>query len=272
MASCGQKDFTNMEQTPEIWKRMNVKYTVMPGDSIQSAIKNYTPQQQKIIMSVNRADMSNLAKLDTVIIPDALDGQVAQYLPFPQHVPAIKDIKKIVYFSYPSQTFAAYENGWLAYTGPTSMGRKNDPTPAGLYFANWKAEETISTFNDEWELKWNFNIENKEGIGWHQYSLPGYPASHSCLRMLEEDAKHMYQWADEWELKGTDNVLAKGTPVIVFGTYPFDGKKPWLHNINNPRALDISAGELEKVTKPYLNEILKEQQNTAAVKAKAATK
>jgi hypothetical protein len=31
------------------------------------------------------------------------------------------------------------------------------------------------------DLRWNFNIENKLGVGWH--SLPGYPASHSCLRL-----------------------------------------------------------------------------------------
>jgi hypothetical protein len=46
------------------------------------------------------------------------------------------------------------------------------------------------------DLRWNFNIENKLGVGWH--SLPGYPASHSCLRL--EDAKLLYEWADEWQL------------------------------------------------------------------------
>jgi hypothetical protein len=29
------------------------------------------------------------------------------------------------------------------------------------FFTNWKAEETTSTFDDEWDLRWNFNIENK---------------------------------------------------------------------------------------------------------------
>ncbi len=91
----------------------------------------------------------------------------------------MKNIDKIIFFSYPTQVFATYENGDLVYTGPTNMGRKKDPTPTGLFYSNWKAEETTSTFNDEWDLKWNFNIENKLGVGWHQYSLPGYPASHS---------------------------------------------------------------------------------------------
>jgi hypothetical protein len=62
----------------------------------------------------------------------------------------------------------------LKYAGPTKWGEKHK-TPTGL-FSNWKAEETTSTF-DEWDLRWNFNIENKLGVGWHQYSLQGYPAS-----------------------------------------------------------------------------------------------
>jgi hypothetical protein len=50
------------------------------------------------------------------------------------------------------------------------MGSEKHKTPTGL-FSNWKAEETTS--DDEWDLRWNFNIENKLGVGWHQYSLQG---------------------------------------------------------------------------------------------------
>jgi hypothetical protein len=269
LAACGDNEKVQTPDARQELPQIKVAYTAMAGDSAATLVKSYTPQQQKIIMAVNRVDIDNLPKLDTVLLPNNLDGQVMQYLPFPQSVPYLKDIRKIIFFSYPTQTFAAYENGWLVYTGPTNMGREKDPTPTGLYYANWKAEETTSTVNDEWELKWNFNIANKEGVGWHQYSLPGYPASHSCLRMLEEDAKYMYDWAEQWELKGTDNVLAKGTPVFVFGSYPFGSAKPWWQLLNNPNALDISTSDLEAIVSPHLTEILKEQQNTESVKGAA---
>lgn len=139
------------------------------------------------------------------------------------------------------------------------MGRQKDLTPTGLFYTNWKAEETTSTFNDEWNLRWNFNILNKEGIGWHQYSLPGYPASHSCLRLQEKDAKYLYNWAEQWVLSGKDSILLKGTPVIVFGNYDFNAPKPWLQLIANPHALDITRAEIQKQTAPFLNEILAEQ-------------
>jgi hypothetical protein len=212
----------------------------------------------EIAFAVNRTDSTGFEHLDSVIIPDDMSGDLAFYLPFPLDIPYLQDVDKIIFFSYPTQTFAAYERGILNYTGPTNMGRKKDPTPTGLFYTNWKAEQTTSTFNDEWDLHWNFNIENKEGIGWHQYSLPGYPASHSCLRLQEKDAAYLYNWANEWQLK-KDSVVLKGTPVIVFGTYNFEASKPWLLLINNANALAISAEEIQKQTATFLPAILAEQ-------------
>ncbi len=221
-----------------------------------------------IAFAVNRTDIANFASMDSVIVPVDVTGDIVFYLPFPLKVSSLKYINKIIYFSYPTQTFATYEKGILMHTGPTNMGRKNDTTPTGLFFTNWKAEETISTFNDEWELRWNFNIQNKEGIGWHQYALPGYPASHSCLRLQEKDAQYLYNWADEWELSDGDSVQVKGTPVIVFGTYNFDAPKPWLQLVANPKALDIKEEEIESLTAPFLNDILSVQKGRDTLQLK----
>lgn len=224
--------------------------------------------QLQVAYAVNRTDAAHFKKMDSVIIPTDMSGDIAYYMHFPFRVKYLDDIDKIIFFSYPAQTFGAYENGVLMYTGPTNMGRKKDPTPTGLFYANWKAEKTISTFNDEWELLWNFNIENKEGVGWHQYELPGYPASHSCLRLQEKDARYLYNWADQWVIKGTDNILANGTPVIVFGSFPFDAPKPWLQLISNPKALDITEAEIQNQTAPFLNKIMEEQAKRESIPAK----
>ena len=93
-----------------------------------------------IALAINRTDKTNFIQMDSVIIPTDFSGDIEFYLPFPTHVDYLKDINKIIYFSYPTQTFAAYENGELIYTGPTNMGRKKDPTPTGLFYTNWKAE------------------------------------------------------------------------------------------------------------------------------------
>lgn len=263
--SCKNGNETNTEKTERIVKKAPVRkapkavtYTL---ENTKEWLKtNKDSANLEIAIAVNRTDKAFFAKMDSVIIPTDRSGDIAFYLPFPVEVPYLVDVDKILFFSYPTQTFAAYENGILTYTGPTNMGRKKDQTPTGLFFTNWKAEETISTFDDEWKLLWNFNIENKKGVGFHQYDLPGYPASHSCLRLLEKDAKYLYEWADQWVLVDDENVKFKGTPVIVFGSYPFGSPKPWLQLVQNPKALTISESEMEKVTAPFLETILKEQE------------
>lgn len=263
--SCKKADAENTTQPAKIVKKAPIRkapkavtYTL---ENTKEWLKtNKDSANLEIAFAVNRTDKAFFTKMDSVIIPTDRSGDISFYLPFPVEVPYLADVDKILFFSYPTQTFAAYENGILIYTGPTNMGRKKDPTPTGLFFCNWKAEETISTFDDEWKLLWNFNIENKKGVGFHQYDLPGYPASHSCLRLQEKDAKYLYEWADQWVLADEENVKFKGTPVIVFGNYPFGQPKPWLQLAKNPKALTISESEMEKVTAPYLATILKEQE------------
>ena len=217
------------------------------------------PKALDLVLALNRVDVVNLKKLDSIVVPTDFSGDLEYYMPFPIEVATLNEVSKIILFSYATQAFATYEYGVLTHTGPTSLGREKDKTPTGLFFTNWKAEETISTFNDEWKLKWNFNIENKKGIGFHEYELPGYPASHSCLRLLEKDAKMLYEFADQWELESAEKVRLKGTPVVVFGSYDFKNPKIWNMLPQDAKALSITEAELETTISPYLPSILKEQ-------------
>lgn len=255
-------------QTVDTATRVTIVYRAITSkDSIRHALK-YFSSQLPVLFAVNRVDSAHIVSLDTLIMPDKFDLDILQYSPFPTDVPALRDVHKILLFSYPAEYFAAYENGRLVRSGPTSMGRKKDTTATGLFYCNWKAEETKSTFNDEWDLKWNFNIQNKEGIGFHQYALPGYPASHSCLRLLDTDARYLYNWAGQWVIKGTDNIQVYGTPVIVFGAYPFGSQKPWRRLLNEPHALDIDAASLQETVAPYLSDIMNKQQKRQSGTAK----
>lgn len=246
---------------PKEWKKPQeqISYSIVASKSLKKMLDSLNEEQQHIILTVNRADRGHITGPDSVLVPNDLTGDIAYYQPFPLEAKSLSDISKIIFFSYATQSFGAYEYGYLVYAGATNMGRKADPTPTGLFYTNWKAVETTSTVNDEWDLKWNVNIENKKGVGWHQYEMPGYPASHSCLRLFEEDAKQLYKWADEWKIKGTDKIVSKGIPVIVFGKYSFDGTKPWLDLIHDPKAISISEKDISKIIEPYLQEIMLEQ-------------
>jgi hypothetical protein len=250
------------------------RYAAYPVKGIKGAVaelkKQYSKEQQRIIYALNRVDEGHVVNQDTLIIPDTFLAELAAYSPFPQTMDQLTDVDKLVVFSYAIQAFAAYEHGKQVYWGPTSMGSKIHKTPTGLFSANWKAKETISTVDDEWKLKWNFNIENREGVGWHQYALPGYPASHSCLRMFAYDAEWMYSWAQQWILK--DNALqAKGTPVVVFGAYPFGSRRPWRNQIEDPAANIITAEALSKEINPFLEQIKTDQGKRKEVEAARET-
>jgi len=275
--SCKQNETTSKTTTTKAKPKKTIEYKKPASVSYQFVkvkewLKTNEADSSKLAIAyaLNRTDKANFAKMDSVVVPADFTGDLVYYLPFPLHVSALEEVSKLLIFSYPTQTFAAYENGELVYTGPTNMGRKKDQTPTGLFFTNWKAEKTTSTFNDEWDLKWNFNIENKLGVGFHEYELPGYPASHSCLRLLEKDAKYLYKWADEWILKDAENVKVKGTPVVVFGSYPFGEPKPWYQLTKDAKALDISESEIETQVKPFMQKILENQKVRETEKQTAA--
>jgi len=259
---------TNTEVVSDV-KPIELACHYLTGKDSIKKVKSTYGQHLDILMAINRTDSNNIEKMDTLLIPNNLSGTVNQYSPFPQTIP-YGNVKKIILFSYPAQYFAAYENGRMVRSGQTNMGREKDPTPTGLFFTNWKAEETKSTFNDEWDLKWNFNIENKLGVGFHEYALPGYPASHSCLRLTQDDAKFLYTFAEEWKLKDKDEVRAKGTPVLVFGSYPFGSRKPWLQLAQNPHATDISPASIKQMIDEKLNDIMAAQATRDSLDKKSA--
>jgi len=276
--SCQQKD-TQPAPTPvdtTVQQEETAPEPVAPQPALTYRfIKQKEWQQQKdslggakrldILTLLNRVDTTHLKRLDSIIIPSNFSLPLQYYSPFPEQVEQLKDVNKIIFFSYPTQVFAAYENGSLILTGPTNMGKKSSPTPRGLFFTNWKSKKSTSTVNASWILKWNFNVHNKLGVGFHEYALPGYPISHSCMRLLGADAEFLYNWAEQWILKNDREIEAYGTPVIIFGTYPFGKEKPWYQLVEDPNALVITKDSLNAVIQPHLETILDRQQHRAAV-------
>lgn len=258
------------EKEPE---PMTITYRpLVMKDSGKVRLKNdFTPEMRYIIYALNRIDAGHAARIDTLIIPDTLVEDMMFYSPFPRELPFLKEVNKIVYFSYPIQAFAVYEAGSLVRWGPSSMGKKATPTPTGLFFSNWKGLEVRSSVKEEWILKWNFNISNRGGVGWHLYAMPGYPASHSCLRLLEADARFLYDWADQWKLSGNDKLLANGTPTIVYGSYPWGQQRPWKALMSNPKANEVTVDMMQQETESFLPGIIEAQEKRAALLTSATT-
>ncbi len=251
------------EKKPGFYIERGTKYSIWPhkiNDSLRKKFnEEFSDEQKYIIAALNRIDTDHIARRDSLIVPNEFHDDFLQYSPFPQKVNILNDVDKFLIFSYPVQAFAVYEKGIQKKWGPTNMGKKATQTPRGLFFTNWKGRRVRSTVDDEWILNWNFNIHNTGGIGFHQYAMPGYPASHSCLRLLDADAQFLYNWADQWILKDSQTLKVKGTPVVVYGDYNFGIKGDWYQLYKDPNITTISESELTEVITPHKEEILKQQ-------------
>jgi len=205
-----------------------------------------------LVLKINRLDLEHVRQGDSLMVPDT-PGDVLALSAFPQRVSTeLSAAARLLVVSRRVQAFAAYENGALVRWGPTSTGRKETPTPAGLYHTNWRSRLRQSSDNAQWMLPWLWNFENQRGVSFHQFDLPGFPASHACVRLLEEDARWIYDWAEPWILSDDRrSIIAYGTPVVVFGDYAYEAPPPWKRLIEDPLAATVTAGEMESALKAH---------------------
>jgi hypothetical protein len=195
--------------------------------------KRFTPSQLDIVEMLNRRDREHLLRPDPpvpgIVVPVTWSGDPLTYSPFPAVWAGAEAHAKAIVVHQPMQAFAAYERGRLVRWGPVSTGRKETATPAGSFNLTWRARSRRSTDNEDWLLEWYFNFVNARGISFHLFDLPGYPASHACVRLLLRDAQWLYGWGQQWTLDETRrNVATPGTPVLIMGTYAFGSPPPWL--------------------------------------------
>ena len=188
----------------------------------------FDERQIGILEALNRADAEHLIRLERLVAPHTWAEDRLAYSPFPDRYAWRAEEPKLLVVDQPSQAFAAYEHGRLLRWGPVSSGRREHPTPAGLFHLNWRSRGRHSTVNPDWFMPWYFNFHNERGLSLHEYALPGRPASHACIRLLERDAQWLFEWGKTWTLDDRGwNVLDPGTPLLVHGCYDYDAPPPW---------------------------------------------
>lgn len=96
----------------------------------------------------------------------------------------------VVIISLPDQTLSAYRNGIRIAYSSISSGVKGRSTPPGVFTI---LEKEVTHFSNKYHhapmpfmqrLTW-------EGVALHGGDLPGYPASHGCIRLPREFAKKL---------------------------------------------------------------------------------
>ncbi|WP_240793908.1 L,D-transpeptidase [Antarcticibacterium arcticum] len=221
----------------------------------------FSEKEERNILLLNRIEKNRIKAGTRLVIPDTLFEDFLKYSPFPQEMPYLDSIPKTLLIAQRIQAFALYEKGRLIHWGPVSSGKQSTPTPNGLNYANFKSKRKVSTVDPDWIMPYYFNFMNFYGVGVHQYLLPGYPASHACVRLDMEDAKFIFDWAVPWKLDSRGRYLIKnGTPFMVFGEYNFNAQVPWLDLANNPDANKLNEGELGTIKK-YVEDYMADEKN-----------
>src|SRR6478735_3529637 len=88
----------------------------------------------------------------------------------------------MVLVSVPEQTINVYRNGILIGRSTVSTGSKGNATPGGVFSILEKKQEHYSKKYDNAPMP-NMQRLTWTGIAMHSGNLPGYPASHGCIRM-----------------------------------------------------------------------------------------
>jgi hypothetical protein len=198
------------------------------ADRTTSLRERFSTSQLELLEKLNRADVTRLERLPQVVVPMAWSEDELSYSPLPLHYPSSELSSTFLVVYVPGQVFGAYEFGRQVRWGPVSTGRRVSPTSPGRFALNWRSTGRSSTVDPDWYMRWYFNFGNREGLALHAYSLPGYPASHGCIRLLERDAQWLFDWGRAWTLDATDmRLLVPGTPVFIVGRYDFDAPPPW---------------------------------------------
>ena len=83
-----------------------------------------------------------------------------------------------------------WRNGKIVLSTPISSGRSSHPTPRGRFLVTNKYRHWKSTL---YPAKMPFFLRLSCGdFGLHMGALPGYPASHGCIRLPERSARRLY--------------------------------------------------------------------------------
>ncbi len=191
----------------------------------------------RVVELLNRVDLQFVASGDTIVVPDTFDIDFRAYSPFPRYYPGARDFDKLFIIHKTPQAWAAYEHGELARWGLVSTGSPESPTPTGRYNFNWKEPYRVSELSpkdEPWEMYWVFNFYAERGIHIHQYDMPtDGPTSHGCVRLVDSDARWIYDWADAWSTTAKtvgyesagSRITRQGTTVLVLGKDPPAGQK-----------------------------------------------
>lgn len=108
----------------------------------------------------------------------------------------------VIVVSLEEQSVHVYRNGIAIGSSPISSGRSGHPTPTGVFTILQKEREHRSNLYDDAPMPYMERL-TWDGVALHAGTLPGYPASHGCVRLPHGFAERLF------------DVTTRGDTVVV---------------------------------------------------------
>ena len=197
------------------------------------------------VVRFNRVDRRHVYPGIYIKVPKRLED-IKNFTPMPQYYQPAESEAKFILVNLSEQFLGAYEYGRLVFSTPIATGEKGNETPNGefritafdsqhkssLYFV----EKTNKPYPMRYGLR--FHISKKGIAFWiHGRDLPGYPASHGCIGLYDEqmqkkyygnpknpvleDAKILFEWVISSLVDdGKIHFLEEGPKMLIIGNAP----------------------------------------------------
>lgn len=207
----------------------------------------------KEVARFNRIDRRHAYPGVRVKVPKDLLS-ISNYTPLPESYPPAEKYPKFVLVVLSEEFLGAYESGKLVFSVPIATGKDTNKTPRGYFritafsqnhtSSRYFIENTETLYPMHWALR--FYID-REGVSFwfHGRDLPGYPASHGCIGLYDEEMqKEYYQYPPDPKLDDASKLYK-----WAIGAAADDGK---FHTLEDgPRVFITDEIPKEEIRNPF---------------------
>lgn len=211
------------------------------------------------VLSFNRMDRRHFFGGISIKVPNNLE-QVKNFTPLPPTYPDADKEAKFILIDQSEMFLGAYQYGKLVFSFPVSVGVEKHPAPNGTFKIDaadrqhqsnlYPVEEIGRPYPMHYGLRFfvDKSVDNWPSYWIHGRDIPGYPASHGCIGLYDEEmqydyysaydrkvnkhyheltkpfleaAKTLYQWVvDPRTDPGSFHKIADGPRVLIIGEPP----------------------------------------------------
>lgn len=160
----------------------------------------------------------------------------------------------LVVISKASQEMFVYRDGKLWDSSPVSTGKRGKETPSGIFPILQKRRHHRSNLYSNAPMPFMQRL-TWDGIAIHQGKLPGYPASHGCIRLPRQFASALFQLTARTTttVVVTDHALENSAEARLLAKLmpmPKPGQRGHLIQGSEPRLAQLNMSALDEQLSP----------------------